>query len=700
MERVGRYRVLGEVARGGAGVVLRAEDPEGRRVALKLLLAGRLASAAQRGRFQAEARALRQVCHPGVVALRDAGEHEGAPYLALEWVEGETLAERVTRQGPLRLSEAVELVASLADALAHCHGQGVLHRDLKPDNVLVRADSGQPCLTDFGLARLILPGAEAGLTATGCWLGTPGWWPPEQARGQLDRIGPASDVYGLGALLFGLLTGHVPQEGQDLQEQLRALDRPPTPPSRHRRDLPGWVDALVVRAMDPDPARRPRDAAAFAALLRRGAMTARPRRRAWLVAGALALLAAGSPLAWRAWRARAAEAHVARGIALARAGELDAALAALERALEVSPSSSRALVRRAILRLDLRHDVEGARRDLAALREQGPLDSLGLSLSGWLHVLDGDEDAACADLDRAIALASTEALPYAQRGVLRLNRGDAAGAVRDLDRALELAHVADAGVLLTRSRARVALGDFQGGLEDARRAQELAPGLAPLWNQSGLALKGLGQDEAALREFDRALELDPRADHALYNRARLRHRMGHKAGARADLDRLLELEPLVAETRLARGVLLMEEGDFRAGLADLERAVELSPNDPEIRAFRGKARVVLGDEPGGVADIERALELDPGCREALLCRSKVWLSRGQVAEAEQDLERLLAIDPGHAEGHLTRSAARQMKRDVPGAIRDLERALELAPQAAWAGQARREIELLRARLGR
>jgi serine/threonine-protein kinase len=202
---IGRYRLVEQIGRGGMGEVWRAQAPDGREVALKLLLAGRGAGPDQRRRFGTEVRTQLRLRHPNLVALLDAGETDaGVPFLVLEWVPGETLAARLAREGPLHPRDAVELVRRLALALAHCHGQGVLHRDLKPENVLLRAGDGEPLLTDFGLARDL----DVSLaTRSGVSLGTPGWWSPEQAFGQTGAVGPRSDVYGLGALLYAALTG-------------------------------------------------------------------------------------------------------------------------------------------------------------------------------------------------------------------------------------------------------------------------------------------------------------------------------------------------------------------------------------------------------------------------------------------------------------------------------------------------------------
>ena len=318
--RLGRYRLVREVARGGSGAVFQAEDPQGRQVALKLLLAGTKASPLQRRRFATEVHSLLRLRHPHVVALLDAGESEGSPFLVMEWVEGESLAARLDRDGPLAPRVAAALVRDLAGAIHHAHQQGVLHRDLKPGNVLVRSADGAGLVTDFGLASDLhdeghLSGSGSSVLARslrGVWLGTPGWWPPEQAMGDLERIGPPSDVYGLGAVLFSALTAAPPQEGSSAAELLAALDQEPPPPSQLEPGVPASLDAICLRALARDPARRQRDAAALAAELDafvtpradRGGVTVRLRPvHALALAGSLLVLLGSALLALRPARA-------------------------------------------------------------------------------------------------------------------------------------------------------------------------------------------------------------------------------------------------------------------------------------------------------------------------------------------------------------------------------------------------------------
>ncbi|MCA8923424.1 MAG: serine/threonine protein kinase, partial [Planctomycetes bacterium] len=252
--QVGPFQVVEEIARGGAGVVYRARDAQGRWVALKLLLEHRALNPLARARFRRETAALTRLRHPGVVSIVDAGEFEGQLWIALDFVEGETLEQRL-RRGSLPIPEVLDLFQQLVQAMGYVHTCGLLHRDLKPDNVLL--SGGRALLTDFGL---VLDEGRDGtrVTTSGVFMGTPGYWAPEQAFGDTGAIGPATDVYGLGGVLYACLTGRAPMTGASLEDYVQAVRFGSiVPPRQARTDVPAWLDALCMRCLERDPAARP-----------------------------------------------------------------------------------------------------------------------------------------------------------------------------------------------------------------------------------------------------------------------------------------------------------------------------------------------------------------------------------------------------------------------------------------------------------
>jgi serine/threonine protein kinase/WD40 repeat protein len=254
------YEVLGELGRGGMGVVYKARQVGlDRLVALKVVLAG--AHAEELARFRREAEAIARLHHPNVVRIYEVGEHAGLPYFAMELCEGGSLAQRLAG-GPLPPAEAARLTATLARAVQAAHEAGVIHRDLKPGNVLLAADR-TPRVTDFGLAKRL--DDVTGLTATGVVLGTPSYMAPEQASGQAKQVGSAADVHALGAVLYACLTGRPPfQAATPLDTILQVLSDPPVPPSRLRAQVPPRLEAICLKCLEKDPRQRYPSAAALA----------------------------------------------------------------------------------------------------------------------------------------------------------------------------------------------------------------------------------------------------------------------------------------------------------------------------------------------------------------------------------------------------------------------------------------------------
>ncbi len=256
----GDYDLIAELGRGGMGVVYKAwERGLGRPVALKMVLRGEHATPADLARFQVEARAAAHLDHPGIVPLYGAGEHEGQAYLAMRYVEGETLAALLAR-GPLRPREAAGLLAGVARAVHFAHERGILHRDLKPSNVLLDR-AGQPHITDFGLAKRVA-GAEAvpvlsGGTSSGAIVGTPAYMAPEQISGSRGTLSPASDVYALGVVLYEMLTGRPPfQAPTPVDTLLLVLDQEPVRPGLLNPKVDPDLELICLKCIQKEPELR------------------------------------------------------------------------------------------------------------------------------------------------------------------------------------------------------------------------------------------------------------------------------------------------------------------------------------------------------------------------------------------------------------------------------------------------------------
>ena len=261
------YEILGELGRGGMGVVYKARHVRLKRlVAIKMILGGAQASAEQLARFQSEAEAVARLQHPNIVQVYEIGEHEGLSYFSLEFVDGGNLTTHFhgTPQAP---REAARMVETLARAIHAAHRRGIVHRDLKPANVLLNSE-GVPKITDFGLAKQL--DGEGGQTQSGTILGTPNYMAPEQAQGKSKVIGPAADIYALGAILYDLLTGRPPFQAASVWETItQVVSAEPTPPSRLQTQVPAALETICLRCLQKDPQKRYDTAEALADDLRR-----------------------------------------------------------------------------------------------------------------------------------------------------------------------------------------------------------------------------------------------------------------------------------------------------------------------------------------------------------------------------------------------------------------------------------------------
>jgi WD40 repeat protein/predicted Ser/Thr protein kinase len=337
--RLGDYELLAEIARGGMGVVYRARQLSlNRIVALKVLLHGQFSSADFVRRFRQEAQAVAALRHPNIVAIYEIGEDNGNHFLSLEFVEGRSFAELV-RDRSLPAKQAAGYLKIIAEAVEHAHQRGVLHRDLKPSNILLDVFE-QPRVTDFGLAKLVNDDAE--LTVTGQVLGSPSYLAPESVAGKFSDSTPSTDVYSLGAILYELLTGRPPFQGETLPAILAQVQNAePVPPRRLNPGMPVDLETICLKCLQKEPARRYASAQALAddlgCFLESKPIQARPvslPERAWMLcrrhpllavlsASLVAVVVMGMAGIFREWRQ--AEFHAQSALKQRRIAEQNAA---------------------------------------------------------------------------------------------------------------------------------------------------------------------------------------------------------------------------------------------------------------------------------------------------------------------------------------------------------------------------------------
>jgi WD40 repeat protein len=396
------YEILGELGRGGMGVVYRARQVLlNRPCVLKMILAGAHADALASLRFLAEAEAVARLKHPNIIQIHHIGMADGLPYFELEYIEGGSLDKRLDST-PWPAGLAAELVEALARGVAEAHRQAIVHRDLKPDNVLIAAD-GTPKIADFGLAKAL--NSDAGLTATEAILGSPSYMAPEQAEGKARQVGPLADVYALGAILYVLLTGRPPFRGATVLETLeQARTVEPVWPRRLLPGLPRDIETIALKCLRKDPAKRYDSASALGEDLHRflsgEPIVARPvsvwertarwaRRKPALAAlGAALLVAVAGLLGLGAWSYHQTKQSRDKAVA-----DSYRALLGETRALRLARKPGwREITRKSLLRLAA---LDTPQRDFGELRNEavagvGRLDvRLATRLSGHEHFVYG-----------------------------------------------------------------------------------------------------------------------------------------------------------------------------------------------------------------------------------------------------------------------------------------------------------------------
>jgi tetratricopeptide (TPR) repeat protein len=668
LERIGSFLIEGELGRGGMGVVLAAVDePLGRRVALKLLPRSLLASSSARARFRREASLASRLDHPGICTVYGAGVTDGQPWIAMRLVEGRSLSDAIA--AALASGAAVASVSSgsssagwrsvasciahVARALASAHAHGVLHRDVKPSNVIVTGD-GQPVLLDFGVA--LETGSDApGLTRTGETAGTPAYLAPELIAGERARPDERCDVYALGVTLYECLTLAPPFSAPTRDALYRAvLVGSPPDVRRSNRAIPRDLAVIVATALERDPGRRYASAEALAldleAFVAGRNIAARPagaleRAVRWarrepklaglaaaLLLAALSLAVAGGMLFASREEARAGRlAQQARELEVALVdaysdlgrGSSDAAVKGFAAVLAIDPANDEASVGRILALLRVRRNEEALELLRAAPHNQA-FDRLRAIATGepppredpsWLESasafelfvdgealrLEGERHppseqptwwrAALERFDEAIARSpQARAVHHQMRAMVASKLGDE-GATRSSSRAL-VSLWPDSAWSLYQAGSALCKIDPRKALELLRRSAELDPTRAATFQCMGMAHYTLGELEPAIAPLRRALELNPLDVFAHNGLGAVYHAMGCADEARGELYEALSIDPWAIE---AWANLTL----FGSGMAESARAAEhvlaLDPGQTGHRAVYASSLLHSGD---------------------------------------------------------------------------------------------------------
>src|SRR5438552_21954 len=647
---LGDYELLEEVGRGGQGVVFRARQKSlNRTVALKIISLGQWASKAHLKRFRLEAEAAARLEHPGIVPIHEVGERDGSCYFSMKFVEGGQLDE-VVKRAPMSIRQAVELITKVARTVHYAHEHGILHRDIKPGNILLDAN-GEPHLSDFGLARLV----EHGSTLTGTLevMGTPSYMAPEQAVGNNAALCRGTDVYGLGAVLYELLTGNPPFSGATTYETIHLLlDSEPRQPRLLNRKIDRDLSAVCLKCLEKNPRYRYSSALELAEDLERWLWhePIRAKRsgffthaRKWvqrnpMIAALITLsvlLAAG--LGVMTWERESAH-RIPAGIAVLPFENLSDDKEDAFFADGVQDDILTKLAKIADLKVISRTSVMGYRgkRDLRQIgRSLGVshvLEGTARRSGGKVHVnaqlVDTRTDTGVwadgydRDLKEAFAIPTQIAQKVAEQLRVKVSTAEKV--------AIERKPTDDLTAFDLYTRAKILL---LTSFSSAAREKLLEA--ADLLNQA------IARDPSFFEAYCELVHT-----HGLLYFFGLDHTPARLALAEATVQAAFRLRPDAGEAHLARAENLYHGHlDYDGALAELDIARQSLPNDSRVFAVKGYIQRRQGRWEESTRDLERAIDLDP--RNFFLLQ-QIALSYGVLRRYPEEitvLDRALAIEP-------------------------------------------------------
>jgi tetratricopeptide (TPR) repeat protein len=702
---LGDFRLVREVGRGGMAVVYEAEQVSlGRRVALKVLPFAAVLDPKQLQRFKNEALSAAHLRHPHIVPVYSVGCERGVHYYAMQLIEGQSLATviremrgeapapatasktPITSHGSNRepgyVRMAVALGMQAAEALDHAHQLGIVHRDIKPGNLLVDG-LGELWITDFGLARSMRDGD---LTMTGELLGTYRYMSPEQALAKRVAMDHRTDVYSLGATLYELLTLEPAFPGDDPHLVMRDIaEKEPVAPRRLNPALPVDLETIVLKAMSKDATGRYATAQEMAEDLgryladqpihaRRPSLAAHAskwaRRHRGFVTAAFVLLLLGV-VALVADKFRVEAEQKRTGAALVKANDnLLLARSAVEKFLVeigVTNMADQAVPRPARQRL-----LETALRFYE--REFDDPESYGTRVT-ILHALHRYDDAI-ALLDRLLVRLPENSWAFMQRGHMLWHQDKNDDALASLDRAIAI-EPGRAEAISYKGCVLKDLGRLAEALAEHDRAIVLDPKPAPFHNYRANVLADLGRAKEALEEYEKASKIDPNLPNPHSGRGEVLTTLGRLDDALAAYDRAIAVDPSFAWAYTGRGMTLQALGRLEEALVAHDRAIAIDPGVAKAQTNRGIVLLELGRIEPAIAAHTEAIRLDPRLAQAHVNLSVALLTAGRSDDAMKEADVAIGLAPEKATARFNLGLILAGRNESDGAIREYAEAIRL-----------------------
>jgi tetratricopeptide (TPR) repeat protein/predicted Ser/Thr protein kinase len=687
--RIGVYQILNPIGRGGMGEVYRARDTRlDRTVALKTLPTELSRDPDRRERFEREARLTSNLNHPNIVVVYDIGEQEGLSYIAMEFVEGETLSSML-RRGPLGAQLATDLASQIADGLARAHLAGVIHRDLKPSNIMVTPERRAKIL-DFGLGKLLASDAQATdetvlgspgpPTTPGVLLGTAAYMAPEQAQGRFADV--RSDQFALGLILYEMLTGKHPFGRASGVQTLTAIIQDEAPPiAQTAPRTPEALALIVERCLAKSPADRFESTADLARALqevsdhlRSGRVLApvsdvRRRRPTWVAALTAATLAVGGLLGWQYFRATSSVLPAVKQVAVlpfVNVGGEPSSQALSDGLAEVLTTRLTQLERFAgTLRVVPATEVR--QQQIASARDAHRAFGVNLVVSGSLQRISDR-------IRLTLNVSDPESLRQVKADTLELALQDAS-ALQD-EVLLRLARLLEID-LAPEARSMLSAGATH------------APGASEFYLQGRGYLQRFERADnldTALQLFERAITLDPEygLGYAALAEASWRKYEATKDGAWIDrataaARSALRLGPTLSQVRVTLGLIAIGTGRYEEAVRELTSVLSQDPSNADAYRELGRAYDALGDTPKAEATLKTAVSARPGDWLAYNSLGAFYFRHQQYTDAAAQFERVVALTPDNARGYSNLGSVYATLRQWDRAFPALERATALGP---------------------
>jgi TolB-like protein/Flp pilus assembly protein TadD len=673
---LGDYELLEEIGRGGQGVVFRARQKSlNRTVALKVISLGQWASKAHLRRFRLEAEAAARLEHPGIVPIHEVGERDGSCYFSMKFVEGGQLDE-VVRRAPIPIRQAAELIAKVARTVHYAHEHGILHRDIKPGNILLDA-KGEPHLTDFGLARLVE--SESSVTQTLDVLGTPSYMAPEQAVGNNAAISSATDVYGLGAVLYQLLTGQPPFAGGATYETIKLLlDTEPKQPRLINPKIDRDLSTICLKCLEKDPKRRYSSALALAedierwlkhepiqarhtGVFARGRKWVRRNPTSALLTASLVALAAAA--GWIVWKTELIGHPVTTGIAVLPFENLGEQKEQTAFADGVQDDILTKLAKIGDLKVISRNSVMEY-RGKRNMRQIG--DALRVS-----HVLEGSARRSGDRIHLNAQLIDTRSDTHVWAEEYDRDLNDLFAVQSEIAQKV-------AGHLHAKLSASEKASVEERPTEDLAAYDFYVRALAIIYNAQVDLGPSVNLSEA-VDLLNKAVARDPNFflaycqlafAHDLAYQEETDHTPARLAMAKSAIDSAFRLRPDSGEAHLALAWhLFWGYSDYDRARAELAFAQQSLPNNPRVYELAGSIDRRQRRWADAIHNLERACELDPRNLPYLINLGSTYLWLHDYDEHTKIMDRIVALHPERRPGRIFRAHIEVSRRADTGPFR-------------------------------